>query len=265
VKQNCLEARFLRAGEVGLIIRRIAVAGNGRELDPFRPHTNLKVKFFLPSGESEQISFSGTHGRQTLKPDGCRKTDNADLLRAGAVVHAARPNAVAAVHFDAELPGLLCSCWVRLNDLSQQLSESAVLLMELRFRVFPPSNAIAARFLVLRSPRLRATENSSVPGGQFPDRRSEHTIDRAGKAGCPCSIFTNKPVWHPGYRLIQRNLVQALLADMHQNRIDREAIEPGGDCRVTSKRGQLAEHLQKRILRKILGLRGVVVMRRQTE
>ncbi len=102
-------------------------------------------------------------------------------------------------------------------------------------------------------------ENSSVPGGQFPDRPDQSdAIDRAGKPVVPTPIFTANQSGIPVIRLIQRNLVHGFLAEMHQNRIDRDAMEPGGECRVTSKRDQLAEHLQKRILSKILGFRDVV-------
>jgi len=89
-------------------------------------------------------------------------------------------------------------------------------------------------------------------------------MDRAGKP-VVLAPYSRRTSLASGIRLIQRNLVQDFLADMHQNRIEpRGRLEPGGDCRVTSKRGQLAEHLQKRILRKILGLRGVVGHAQQT-
>src|SRR5579875_2866440 len=53
-------------------------------------------------------------------------------------------------------------------------------------------------------------------------------------------------------RFIERYLLYPLLPQMHQNYVHYEAMEPSGKSRLSAKRGDLPEELQKRFLSQIL-------------
>src|ERR1700758_4285412 len=54
--------------------------------------------------------------------------------------------------------------------------------------------------------------------------------------------------------LVERNLPQSFLPEVHECGFDRHPVNPGGEGRVATKRAQFAENLNECILRQVLVL-----------
>src|SRR5277367_1246402 len=100
-------------------------------------------------------------------------------------------------------------------------------------------------------------EYVAIPLGQFADGSNQrHPRDTARET------IVRYPVFAPdllggiipaGVRLVQRNLGQRFLPEMHQNRVNGDAVKPRRERRVSTKAGQLAKNLEERILSQVLG------------
>src|SRR4051812_46210435 len=102
-------------------------------------------------------------------------------------------------------------------------------------------------------------ENRAIAIGQFFDGASQsNSIYRSGKTVVTAAVFTTHNLRVLVIRFIKRNLAEDFLAEVHQHRVDRNPVQPGGKRRITTESGELAENLQKRVLRQIFSFGCVV-------
>jgi hypothetical protein len=124
----------------------------------------------------------------------------------------------------------------------------------------PSSNRASLQSPGVRSPRLRAAKRLPVAGGKLFDCASH-----CDPVNIASQIFVPDPYFEASFttllvsvRLVQRYLAQRFFTKMHQDRVDRDTVQPGRKRGSSPKAGELAERQDERILRKVFRLGDIV-------
>ena len=109
-------------------------------------------------------------------------------------------------------------------------------------------------------------KDHAVAGGQGGDGTFQrHAVDRAGQHGVAAAEVAFWRVflgWADG--LFERDQVQTLLAQVHQDEIDRQAVQPGGEGALAAEAADLTEQVEEGLLGHVFRL-GDIAEHAQTE
>ena len=138
--------------------------------------------------------------------------------------------------------------------------------MQLRLAVADGAFQHVGDLVVLVAFDIVQNEDEPVTWGKIGDGAFQRDpIDGSGEHEVARADVLARTVFLRGFQgLFKRDLGQTLLAQVHEHDIDREAVQPGGECRVAAEGADLAIELQKGFLGQVFGF-GYVTQHAQAQ
>ena len=140
--------------------------------------------------------------------------------------------------------------------LAEEFAELEASFVELRFAVSGGALEHGGDFVVLEALHVVEDEDHAISRGEGGDGALEgDAIDRAGELGVARSEVALWRVlfgWIDGF--FQRDQVEAFFAKVHEDEVDGESMEPGGEGGLAAEGADLAEEMEKGFLRHVFGL-----------
>ena len=128
--------------------------------------------------------------------------------------------------------------------------------VELRFTVSSGAFEHGGNLIMLETFDIVQDEDHAVAGREGGDGSLEgDAVDGAGELGVAGAEVALGSVLFGGVDgLFEGDELEALLAEVHEDEVDGEAMEPGGEGRLTAEAADLAEEMEEGLLGHVFGL-----------
>src|SRR5579875_4024992 len=140
------------------------------------------------------------------------------------------------------------------STLLEQIAQLHARLVELRFAVADGAAHHLRNLVMLVALNVMQHKDDAVSRGQaFHGALQVYAINRARQHIVAFTdVFPGTIFLLRLHRFLQRNLRQPFLPQVHEHHIHGEPVQPGRECRLTAKGGNLAVELKKCLLGQVL-------------
>jgi hypothetical protein len=139
--------------------------------------------------------------------------------------------------------------------LAEEFAEFEASLVELGFTVTGRTFEHGGNLIMLETFDVVKDEDHAVAGGKQGDGALERdAVDRTREHGVAGAEVALGRVFFGGVDgLFERDELEALFAEVHEDEVDGEAVEPGGESGLAAEAAEFAEEVEEGFLGHIFG------------
>ena len=139
--------------------------------------------------------------------------------------------------------------------IAKEFAELEASLVELRFAVSSGAFEHGGNLIMLETFDVVQDEDHAVPGreGGYGSLEGD-AVDGAGELGVAgAEVSLGSVVFRGVDGLFEGDELEALFAQVHEDKVDGEAVEPGGEGGLSAEAADLAEEMEEGLLGHVFG------------